>query len=247
LNEAALRYVKGDVPKLMFVRSARRGVRNPSPERGVRRHEHHSRLEWRKKMRIGWLAGPASAAAIVMLAACGSSGGGGTNTSAPAGGSGSSSSSAAQAAPAGPSSVVVKIKKTGAGMVLTNASGFTLYTFAADNGSTSTCYGKCAQFWPPVFGSAHLASAQNLHGKFGTTTRKDGKTQVTYAGHPLYTYAGDTKPGDTNGNNLDQDGGLWKVITTAVGGGAGAGSSGGTTPSPAPSASSGGGGGGYGY
>jgi predicted lipoprotein with Yx(FWY)xxD motif len=198
-----------------------------------------------KEMRIGWLAGPASAAAIVLLAACGSSGGGGTNTSAPAGGSGGGSSS--NSAPAGPSSVVVKIKKTPAGMVLlTNASGFTLYTFQADQGSTSTCYGRCAQFWPPVFGSAHLAAGQNVNGRFGTTTRKDGKTQVTYDGHPLYTYAGDTKPGDTKGNNINQDGGIWNIITIAAGGGASSG--GGSTPSPAPSAaSSGGGGGGYGY
>src|SRR5215510_9980765 len=98
-----------------------------------------------KEMRIGWLAGPATAAAIVMLAACGSSGGGGTNTSGPAGTSGGSSASA----PAAAGSVIVKIKKTDAGTVLTNAAGFTLYTFQADKGSTSTCYGACAQFWPP--------------------------------------------------------------------------------------------------
>jgi predicted lipoprotein with Yx(FWY)xxD motif len=196
-----------------------------------------------KEMRIGWLAGPATAAAIVMLAACGSSSGGGANTSAPAGGS--SSSGAAQAAPAGPSAVVVKIKKTGAGMVLTNASGFTLYTFQADTGPSSTCYGKCAQFWPPLIGTAHLAGAQNINGKFGTTTRKDGKTQVTYDGHPLYTYAGDTQPGDTKGNAVNIDGGIWNVITTAKGSGSGAGTGAGSTPSASPS--SGGGGGGYGY
>lgn len=185
-------------------------------------------------MRIGWLAGPASAAAIVMLAACGSSGGGGTNTSAPAGGSGSSSSAPAAA---GSSSVVVKVKKTGAGMVLTNASGFTLYTFQADKGSTSTCYGACAQFWPPVLGTAHLAPGQNINGQFGTTTRKDGKTQVTFDGHPLYTYAGDTQPGQTSGNGINQSGGIWNVITTAAGAGAV------SAPSSSPSS----GGGGYGY
>ena len=160
-------------------------------------------------MRIGWLAGPATAAAIVMLAACGSSGGG-TNTSAPAGGSGGSSSSAPAAS--GSSSVIVKIKKTGAGMVLTNAAGFTLYTFQADKGSTSTCYGACAQFWPPVLGTAHLAAGQNINGHFGTTTRKDGKTQVTYDGHPLYTYAGDSAPGQAKGNNLDLNGGFWYEV-----------------------------------
>jgi predicted lipoprotein with Yx(FWY)xxD motif len=188
-----------------------------------------------KEMRIGWLAGPATAAAIVMLAACGSSGGGGTNTSAPAGGSGSSSS-----APAASSSVIVKIKKTGAGTVLTNAAGFTLYTFQADKGSTSVCYGACAQFWPPVIGAAQMAAGQNISGHFGTTTRKDGKIQVTYNGHPLYTYAGDTQPGQTSGNGINQSGGIWNVVTTSASG-AGAGSS----PSAAPS--SGSGGGGYGY
>jgi len=200
-------------------------------------------------MRIGWLAGPASAAAIVMLAACGSSGGGGTNTSAPAGNSGGSTSSSAPAA-SGSSSVVVKIKKTGAGMVLTNASGFTLYTFQADTGSTSNCYGSCAAFWPPLLGTAHLAAGQKINGHFGTTTRKDGKVQVTYDGHPLYTYAGDTQPGQTSGNGINQDGGIWNVITTAAGGGSGAGvGTTGSSPSSAPSSgsSSGSGGGGYGY
>jgi predicted lipoprotein with Yx(FWY)xxD motif len=186
-----------------------------------------------KEMRIGWLAGPATAAAIVMLAACGSSGGGGTNSSAPAGNSGGSSSS---------KSVVVKIEKTGVGSVLTNASGFTLYTFQADSGSTSNCYGSCATFWPPLLGTAHMAAGQKIDGHFGTTTRKDGKIQVTYDGHPLYTYAGDTAPGDTKGNAINQDGGIWNVITTSK-----SGASGGAQPQPSASASTGGGGGGYGY
>jgi len=180
-----------------------------------------------KEMRIGWLAGPATAAAIVLLAACGSSGSGGTNTSAPAGGSGSTS-------------VVVKVAKTGAGSVLTNAAGFTLYTFQADKGTTSTCYGACAQFWPPVIGTAHMAAGQNISGHFGTTTRKDGKTQVTYNGHPLYTYAGDTAPGQTAGNGINQDGGIWNVITTSASGA-------GVASSPSSAPSSGSGGGGYGY
>ena len=187
-------------------------------------------------MRIGWLAGPATAAAIVMLAACGSSGGGGTNTSAPAGGSGGTSSSASAAS--GSSSVIVKIKKTSAGTVLTNPAGFTLYTFQADKGTTSTCYDACAH-WPPVIDGPD-GHGQKISGQF-TTTRKDGKTQVTFDGHPLYTYAGDTQPGQTAGNGINQDGGIWNVITTAAGGGAGAGA--GSSPSSSPSS----GGGGYGY
>ena len=182
-------------------------------------------------MRIGWLAAPATAAAIVMLAACGASSGGGTNTSAPAGGSGSAAAS---------SSVIVKVKKTDAGTVLTNAAGFTLYTFQADKGTTSTCYGACAQFWPPVIGTAHMAAGQNISGHFGTTTRKDGKVQVTFDGHPLYTYAGDTQPGQTSGNGINQSGGIWNVITTSASGA-------GAAASPSAASSSGSGGGGYGY
>ena len=73
-----------------------------------------------------------------------------------------------------------------------------------------------------MIGTAHLATGQKINGHFGTTTRKDGKIQVTYDGHPLYTYAGDTQPGQTSGNGINQEGGIWNVITTAASGGAGA-------------------------
>jgi predicted lipoprotein with Yx(FWY)xxD motif len=127
-------------------------------------------------------------------------------------------------------------------MVLTNAAGLTLYTFAKDSGGQSACYGGCAKFWPPVLGKPRVAAGVSLNGKFGTTTRKNGQVQVTYNGHPLYTFAGDSKPGDTHGNGSTQDGGLWKVITTSA-----SGASGGSSPAPSASSSGGGGSGGYGY
>ncbi|MEP7022647.1 MAG: hypothetical protein ABJB47_02305 [Actinomycetota bacterium] len=129
--------------------------------------------------------------------------------------------------------------KSSAGTVLTNSKGFALYTFAKDKGGTSACYGQCGKFWPPVDGPATVASGVKLSGSFGTTTRKDGSKQLTYNGHPLYTFAGDHKPGDVNGNGSTADGGLSKGITTSAGGGA--------APASSSSSSSGGGSGGYGY
>ena len=173
-------------------------------------------------MRNRWLAGPGLAAvAVIALAACGSSASGG---SAPAAG-GSSSSAAAGG---GSASTVVKTTSSSAGTVLTNSKGFTLYTFAADKGSTSTCYKQCAKFWPPLMGPATAAAGSKVPGTFGVTTRKNGSKQVTYNGKPLYTFLGDHKPGDVTGNGKNIDGGVWNVITT----------SGAAAPAPSSSSSS---------
>jgi predicted lipoprotein with Yx(FWY)xxD motif len=192
-------------------------------------------------MRNRWLAGPGLAAvAVIALAACGSSGGGGSasggsGSSAPAAGSGSSAAGGG----GGGVSTVVKTVSSSAGKVLANSKGFTLYTFAADKGSTSTCYGQCAKFWPPLMGPVTVASGAKVSGKFGVTTRKDGSKQVTYNGKPLYTFLGDKNPGDVTGNGKNVDGGVWNVVTA----------SGAAAPAPAASSSSssGGGSGGYGY
>ena len=79
-------------------------------------------------------------------------------------------------------------------MVLTDAKGFTLYWFVPDTAAKSNCNGSCATFWPPVKGPASLASG--VKGTLGTITRSDGSVQATFDGHPLYTYKGDSKPGD---------------------------------------------------
>jgi predicted lipoprotein with Yx(FWY)xxD motif len=102
----------------------------------------------------------------------------------------------------------------GGAMVLTNARGFTLYWFAPDTPTRSSCNGVCAGYWPPVTGTASASPGiPGIPGTLGTIKRPDGATQVTYNGHPLYTYAGDTAPGQNFGNNLDLNGGLWHEAT----------------------------------
>jgi predicted lipoprotein with Yx(FWY)xxD motif len=108
--------------------------------------------------------------------------------------------------------------------VVTNAQGFTLYSFAPDTGTASKCTGACAQIWPPVTGPA--AAGQGVTGTLGTITRSDGAKQITYNGHPLYTYTADTAPGQAKGNGLNVDGGVWHEVT-ASGQAAPAGTSGG--------------------
>jgi predicted lipoprotein with Yx(FWY)xxD motif len=94
--------------------------------------------------------------------------------------------------------------------VLTNAKGLTLYSFAPDTPATSKCYGSCAAYWPPVTGTA--ATSPGVPGRVGTIRRTDGSEQLTYNGHPLYTYIGDTAPGQARGNNLNLNGGLWHEV-----------------------------------
>jgi predicted lipoprotein with Yx(FWY)xxD motif len=94
--------------------------------------------------------------------------------------------------------------------VLTNSKGLTLYTFAPDTKGKSTCYGTCAQYWPPVPGPAHAPSG--VTGTLGTIQRTGGGTQETYNGLPLYTYVGDSGPGQAHGNNVNLNGGLWHEV-----------------------------------
>jgi predicted lipoprotein with Yx(FWY)xxD motif len=163
------------------------------------------------------LALPAVVAAAAVLGACSSSGtsstGGSTNTTSPA------------AATAGS----LKTATIGGATVLTSANGFTLYSFAPDTPTKSNCNGACAQNWPPVKGAA---TASGVTGTFGTIKRSDGSTQATFDGHPLYTFVGDTAPGQAKGNGLNAAGGLWHEITTSA-------------TAPAGSSSSGSGSGGY--
>ena len=105
---------------------------------------------------------------------------------------------------------VLKTTTIGGTTVLTNAKGFTLYSFAPDTPATSKCYGSCAAYWPPVTGTS--AAGAGLPGKVGTIKRTNGSRQLTYNGHPLYTYIGDSAPGQANGNNLNLNGGLWHEV-----------------------------------
>jgi predicted lipoprotein with Yx(FWY)xxD motif len=149
-------------------------------------------------MRNRWWAGPGLAAAVVLLAACGS-------TAVNGSGSGSPSSSSAAAAGGGTASSKSK--------VVTDSAGFTLYWFAIDTPKKSNCNGACVGFWPPVAASAKVTNMTSLPGKFGKITRADGSKQLTYDGHPLYTFKGDSSAGQDNGNGKNLSGGLWWALT----------------------------------
>ena len=118
----------------------------------------------------------------------------------------------AGANPASPAATGAALRTTtiGGTTVLTNAKGFTLYSFAPDTAATSKCYGSCAAYWPPVTGIT--AAGRGLPGKVTTITRTGGSHQLAYNGHPLYTYIGDTEPGQARGNNLNLNGGLWHEV-----------------------------------
>jgi predicted lipoprotein with Yx(FWY)xxD motif len=104
----------------------------------------------------------------------------------------------------------LKTTTIGGTTILTNAKGLTLYSFAPDSPTASKCYGSCAAYWPPVTGTAPASTG--LPGTVGTITRTGGAHQLTYNGHPLYTYIGDSAPGQANGNNLNLNGGLWREV-----------------------------------
>jgi predicted lipoprotein with Yx(FWY)xxD motif len=105
---------------------------------------------------------------------------------------------------------VLKARDVGGMNLLTNAKGLTLYWFAPDTSTKSACYGSCAAYWPPVTGDP--TAGPGVTGTLGTITRTDGTTQATYDGHPLYTYIGDSAPGQASGNNLNLNGGLWHEV-----------------------------------
>jgi predicted lipoprotein with Yx(FWY)xxD motif len=111
------------------------------------------------------------------------------------------------------SSTSLKAVQIGGVSVLANAKGFTLYWFAPDTATKSVCNGSCAAYWPPVKGPA--TAGPGIPGTLGTIKRADGSAQATYDGHPLYTYVGDSAPGQARGNNLNLNGGLWHEVTTS--------------------------------
>jgi predicted lipoprotein with Yx(FWY)xxD motif len=153
------------------------------------------------------LAALAIASALV-LAACGGSGSSSTTSSA------TTKSTAATSSPR-PASVV-GTTKTSLGTFLVDSKGRALYLWDADHGSMSTCSGACAQAWPPLTTSATpKASGAVKASLLGTTTRADGSREVTYAGHPLYYFAGDTKAGQTTGQGSDGFGSPWWVVSPA--------------------------------
>jgi predicted lipoprotein with Yx(FWY)xxD motif len=135
-----------------------------------------------------------------------------------AGCGGSSNASSPPAAPktASGAAATIGVANVGLGKILVDSQGRTLYLFQKDTGTASTCFGACAVNWPPLRanGKPTLGSGAN-ESLVGTTTRSDGKPQVTYNGHPLYLFTGDQKAGDTNGEGVNAFGGLWYAVSPA--------------------------------
>jgi predicted lipoprotein with Yx(FWY)xxD motif len=104
----------------------------------------------------------------------------------------------------------LKAVRIGGVMVLADANGRTLYWFAPDTAARSACYGSCAAYWPPVKGPA--TAGPGVTGQLSELTRTGGSAQAAYDGHPLYTYVGDSAPGQANGNGLNLNGGLWHEV-----------------------------------
>jgi predicted lipoprotein with Yx(FWY)xxD motif len=148
------------------------------------------------------------AAAVLAVAACASSSGSSSAAPSSAPAAGASSGTAA-----GSSGSALTSRTIGGTQVVTSSAGFTLYWFAPDTSTTSMCTGSCATYWPPVKGPATAGSG--VTGTLGVITRSGGTMQASYDGHPLYTYAGDSAPGQNKGNGLNLSGGLWHEVTVS--------------------------------
>ena len=142
----------------------------------------------------------------LVVAGCGSSGGQATAASSSKNTSSSGSSG----------STIGVSNNSKLGNVLVDSQGRTVYLFKKDTSSMSTCSGACATQWPPVISKGKPSAGTGVTASMlGTTTRSDGSNQVTYNGHPLYTYIGDQSAGDTSGQGLNFFGGEWYVVTPA--------------------------------
>ena len=112
------------------------------------------------------------------------------------------------------SGTLVKVGPSSLGRVLVDAQGKTLYIWAHDKGSKSTCNGDCAEYWPPLLTRAKPVAAGGANAALlGTSRRSDGRIQVTYAGHPLYYFVKDRKAGQTTGEGLTGFGGRWDPVS----------------------------------
>jgi predicted lipoprotein with Yx(FWY)xxD motif len=154
--------------------------------------------------------------AVLAIAGCGSSSDSSSSGSGGAYGSGGESTTKPASTKAfndGAAAVVTAASAPKLGRIIVDSKGFTLYDFHKDKGTTSACYGGCAQVWPPLTTSGKPQAGEGaMASKLGTTERKDGTMQVTYSGHPLYTYTADTKPGDAKGNDFSSFGAEWYAL-----------------------------------
>jgi predicted lipoprotein with Yx(FWY)xxD motif len=150
--------------------------------------------------------GLAAVLAALVIAGCG----GGSSSSSP--GTGGSENRAVNASESG-GGTIGAAEIEGLGSVLVDSEGMTVYEFTVDEGSTSNCYGGCEAAWPPVMATGKPTAGEGaMASALGTTKRKDGTEQVTYNGHPLYTYASDEAPGEANGQEVE---GTWFALDEA--------------------------------
>ena len=166
----------------------------------------------------GWILAVPVAATLLAAAACSStsstssntapSGAPSSTTTAPAAASSSASNSGTAAG-----AVTIQTAHTSLGTVLTDGKGLTVYLFEADTTTKPTCYGACATVWPPLLTTgAPVAGSGAKTSLLGTVKRTDGKLQVTYAGHPLYYFAGHTTAGDVSGQGVNSFGAHWDAV-----------------------------------
>jgi len=119
-------------------------------------------------------------------------------------------------AAASTSATSVGVGQSKLGRILVDGHGRSLYLFDRDSRGKSSCYGGCAGEWPPLLASGKAHAKPGIKSaSLGRTKRRDGRWQVTYKGHPLYTFAGDTARGQINGEGLDDFGGWWYLISPA--------------------------------
>lgn len=153
--------------------------------------------------------------AALAIAGCGSSGSEGGGGAYGGKGGEASTATAAESPPGAESGVAVLTVASApkVGPILVDAKGFTVYDFHKDKGTVSSCYGACEGVWPPVLTEGDPTAGEGAStSQLGTTKRKDGSVQVTYAGHPLYTYVADKKPGEANGNDFSSFGAQWYAL-----------------------------------
>jgi predicted lipoprotein with Yx(FWY)xxD motif len=146
----------------------------------------------------------------LLAAACSSATSGGSQSAGSTpGGAGSTPSASASAA-----ATVIKTTSGSAGAFLTNGSGRAVYLWVKDGMNKSVCDGACAGAWPPVIANGSVTAAGGATAKdLGTITRSDGTRQVTYDGHPLYYFAGDTGAGQTSGQGSNSFGAKWWLVS----------------------------------
>jgi predicted lipoprotein with Yx(FWY)xxD motif len=159
-----------------------------------------------RKKSVGLLIAPAALALVI--AGCG--GGGSGKTPNPNGAGPTAAKTSATSNP------TLRLAGLEPGKALVDAQGRTLYLFEADKGDTSNCNGACASLWPPATVTGTGTAGPGLTAaEIGTTKRTNGESQLTYNGHPLYRYAADRKPGDANGQALNQFGAKWYVLNAS--------------------------------